>query len=199
MKEHPILFSTPMVQAILAGNKTQTRRIVKNQCEHTILDNYGLCRHCDHGTGYYLCRYGKVGDILWVRETWNTLTAYEEKPDYSVMSPRDFVYKADDNRIDKWKPSIFMPKEACRIRLEITDIRVERLCDIRTLDALAEGIELVSMLGMRYINYTDRESVGLREPILSYLSLWESIHGRDSIGKNPWVWVIEFKLTNKPQ
>jgi len=194
-----------MVQAIIAGQKTQTRRIVKFPDDFNgkkVFNNapFGLKYSKEDDTLWRLpCIYGETGDILWVRETWNTLTAYEEKPDYSVMSPRDFVYKADDNRIDKWKPSIFMPKEACRIRLEITDIRVERLCDIRTLDALAEGIELVSMLGMRYINYTDRESVGLREPILSYLSLWESIHGRDSIGKNPWVWVIEFKLTNKPQ
>jgi hypothetical protein len=186
MKERPILFSTPMVQAILQGRKTQTRRIVKNQCEHTLLDNYGLCRHCDHGTGYYLCKYGKQGDVLWVRETWLS----DERGSIDGKS-ECIYYKADlpDPNVWNgfWKPSIFMPKRISRIRLEIISVRAERLCDITEEDAIAEGIE-------KKEGIYDHVNGGInREPSDVYAELWDKINGTGSWIKNPWVWVIQFK------
>ncbi len=206
MKEKPILFSTPMVRAILDGRKTQTRRIVKKQ---------------PHGAGEWImqginwlfpninpyinlkCPYGESGDVLWVRETWNTLTEYVEKPDHSVMSISDFVYKADDYRFDKWKPSIYMPKEACRIKLLIENIRVEMLKDISGEDAKAEGVYFYGWDDATqddYKNYLYNDKYGddwgVQSANESYITLWESINGKGSWDVNPWVWVIRFKRIN---
>ena len=223
MKERPILFSTPMVQAILEGRKSQTRRIIKmpdlvnNPSWYRYIGNsndmgitrvaipyddrlYHEWQRVNSNAASWVIHSYKPGDVLWVRETWNTLTAYEEKPDYSVMSVREFVYKADDDRFDKWKPSIFMPKEACRIRLLVEDIRVERLQDISEEDAIAEGIEYMDNQFVEdydeplriYCDYSDKESV-LLVAKSSYKTLWESINGKGSWDKNPWVWCVKFK------
>lgn len=148
--------------------------------------------------------YGTIGDQLWVKETWNTLTAYEEKPDHSVMSVEDFVYKADDDRFYKWKPSIFMPKEACRITLEITYIKVERLQEITPGEAILEGIESegIGFKAYRKIHSGPHKggphpwnSVPNASAKTSYEELWEAINGEGSWEHNPWVWVIDFKTT----
>ena len=201
--ERPILFSTPMVQAILNGRKTQTRRIVKPQPEsidhahHKIIPYNGSVEFLHNSLK---CPYGKVGDVLWVRETYTKLL-----PEHFITSL--YVYKADcdlggeEARQDyikagypyQWKPSIFMPKEACRIRLEITDIRVERLQDISKEDAIAEGID-VKMNGI-HPNYRDYKysDSWLSNPYWSYNTLWEKINGNGSWEKNPWVWAITFE------
>jgi len=173
MKEHPILFSTPMVRAILDGRKTQTRRIMKIQPDSrgTRCTNV----HFEDWHGRELkCKYGWVGDVLWVREAWCTST-------------KGWIYKADGIDIPKWKPSIFMPKRACRIKLQITDIRVEKLCDISEDNAVAEGIE-------KKEGIYDHVHGGInQEPSDIYAELWDKINGTGSWIKNPWVWVIEFK------
>jgi hypothetical protein len=213
MKEKPILFSTPMVRAILEGRKSQTRR-VKNLKEINLnplswkyVDKLGgswkdkakyIYRFINlfGGPINIKCPYGEPGDILWVRETWRNI----EQEDGTVR----FEYKATEkiNTIDKWKPSIFMPKEACRIRLEVKDVRVERVQDISEEDAIAEGIlklnsslQQLLMDGVQYFDYSKKlelfnDGVPAKE---SYKSLWESINGEGSWEKNPWVWVIEFK------
>jgi hypothetical protein len=153
------------------------------------------------GTQYSLSFFKakfNVGDILWVRETWNTLSEYVRKPDYSVMSNDDFVYKANEDRIDKWKPSIFMPRSACRIRLKITDIRVERLQDISEADAIAEGAEpALETAGGNFLEYIDKSHVFYNfAPFkfrTGYKKLWSKINGQKSWDENPFVWVIEFK------
>jgi hypothetical protein len=164
MKERPILFSAPMVRAILDGSKTQTRRVVKHEIRGP---NYlGHFNWYDkngwqgaHGgdtpfgktSAALLCPYGQPGDRLWVRETWN----HENYP-YGPADPDCcFFYRVDyfddplgpdlelseDGIRRKWIPSIHMPRYASRIDLEITGVRVERLQDISEADALAEGIE----------------------------------------------------------
>lgn len=211
MKERPILFSTPMVQAILDGRKTQTRRIIKPQPNENgvsfdlrppCLDWEQIYKeswkvwHYETDEGESIATNGKyqIGDILWVRETFcATLPQYfDEIPDYL-----NYHYKATHELPDgeKWKPSIFMPKEACRIKLEITNIRVEKLCDITDSDALAEGVEHVIDKITGYCGY-DYISGGynlMTTPYHGYKSLWKKINGPDSWDKNPWVWVIEFK------
>lgn len=218
MKEIPILFSTPMVQAILSGRKTQTRRTKGLFLINEEPDIYAYKEPLEQDNNIHVfarmfrgswvetmhikCPYGQPGDVLWVRETWNTLTSYVETPDYSVISVRDFVYKADDDRFDKWKPSIFMPKEACRIRLLVEDVRVERLQDITEEDAIAEGIEREGDGFKAYRKIHSGPHKGELHPWncipngharTSYEELWESINGKGSWDKNPWVWVIKFK------
>lgn len=214
----PILFSTPMVQAILEGRKTQTRRIAKQQAIRDLESGYVF--DDKHNEIFDLhnwkdpfisrfCKY-KIGDILWVRETWQhtkCLNINFEDENYG------FVYKADGQPWDDyeewtWKPSIFMPKDACRIFLKITKIRIERLEDITKEDAIAEGIEKwEQMCQTRYKSYVDPmvgfwddgshlQTGGVHPAIASYRSLWAKINGFDNLNSNPWVFVYEFERTD---
>ncbi len=177
MKERPILFSTPMVQAILDGRKIQTRRIVKFKYLPEIGGSYGerVMIYGKSGVLAMFCPYGTIGDILWVRETW------------SKTDSGRYIYKASNPQFNPvWKPSIFMPKEACRIKLLVKNIRVEKLCDITEENAMAEGISLP--------NYAEQaiKDVKYPEPSDIYAELWDEINGTGAWIKNPWVWVIEF-------
>lgn len=155
MKERPILFSAPMVRAILDGRKTQTRRIVKNP--DSAISGCDISALIDQSSVIEShCPYGKVGDQLWVREKFQPLWAEgfdwdsEKKPDYKIGFGYDISYPAtdgivewidgDDNITDRCRPSIHMPRWASRIQLEITGVRVERLNDISEADAAAEGM-----------------------------------------------------------
>ena len=209
MKERPILFSGPMVRAILAGTKTQTRRVVKPQpqgndlhictnaydwqaCEDGFL--HGLIAG-DHGYDAlsFRCPHGAPGARLWVRETW----AYERD---GTGCPDDtgILYRATDPGWDdeetglRWRPSIFMPRSASRILLEITEVRVERLQAIREEDARAEGITDGGCL-----NCGNSEPCGCPDPSPdardAFAWLWQSINGSHSWHANPWVWVVEFR------
>lgn len=197
MKQIPILFKTEMVQAILAGRKTQTRRLITPQPNGGVRESPFVKSGIEDIHGREIKSKWAIGDQLWVRETfgWN--------PDYpeGIMP----CYKADPgHEYDgiKWKPSLFMPREASRITLEITNVRVERLLSISEEDAIAEGIEKVSALGAPmtlWRNYSpkDVETFGRFDTVFaaqeSYFSLWDSINGKQSHLLNPWLWVIEFK------
>ena len=175
MKARPILFSAPMIRALLEGRKTQTRRVVKAKELSGILPESHVLIAKD------LCPHGKPGDLLWCREKFHTCPHHDEA----------FYYSDNENLPRKcmahkhWKPSIFMPRWASRLTLEITDVRVERLWDISNKDAAAEGI-FTPEIG--YANL--RENA----PRIQYAALWESIHGPGSWDTNPWVWVIEFDV-----
>lgn len=186
-KEHPILFSTEMIRAIMGGRKTQTRRILKNSEGVVKLSENNRLLTLDQWG--FKCPYGKVGDILWVRETW--AAEIETRPTVVLGRPameyyvKGYVYKADFSDKDLhphiWKPSIHMPKEACRIRLQVTDIRVERLWDITESDAQAEGAPK-AMNDMVQELYAE-----------GFAHIWYRINGVDSWNENPWVWAITFK------
>jgi hypothetical protein len=175
MKERPILFSGEMVRAILDGRKSQTRRIVKGE----VVDR-AAAKGCPHGT---------TGDRLWVRETF--ATGYGGV--FYRASEGDNC-KSISGAIVPWKPSIFMPRKLSRLTLEITAIRVERLQQISEADARAEGVEPCEVLGTSggFKDYVDLNN-GCESAYASYHSLWESINGKGSWQKNPWVWVIEFR------
>lgn len=227
-KERPILFSTPMVQAILNGNKMQTRRVVKPQ-PPTDCNDEEPCIEFDYSNDnprWYAnwemplnppkaseshtvyCPYGKPGDVLWVRETWfSTRFDCNELLECGVTS--HIRYKADRNynpRKDcvgrSWKPSIHMPKAAARIWLEITDVRVERLLDISEQDAISEGIDTETYKNAaaprNFFDYTDPLGSPLSSAFMSFISLWDSINGEFAADENPWVWVVEFKRIEKP-
>lgn len=167
----PILFSTPMVQAILKGQKWQTRRVVKDPLAISLAE-----------AGHYnnvltLCNRRPV-DVLWVRETWQHTKVLNLHP---TDENYGYVYRADGQPWEdyegwSWKPSIFMPKEACRIFLKVTNVRVERLQLISEADARAEGVDSVD----------------------SFFALWQKINGTESLAANPWVWVYEFEVIPKP-
>lgn len=199
-KERPIIFSTAMVQALLNGNKTQTRRVAKN-----IPDTYQaeeLEKIKNHSASYFhaQCPYGKPGDLLWVRETFR----------YCKLENLDYMYKAfmDEGWGFKWKPSIHMPKAAARIWLQITEVRVEPLQLITIKEAIAEGVEVIGETisdKPLYRDYTKKESwiaTGETNPILSFKGLWGKIHGPESWQQNPYVWVVKFNVvstTGKPE
>lgn len=203
MKEHPILFSTPMVQAILEGRKTMTRRIVKPQPNAIAPFEYGMPTEAYYGdwphSGYakeLKCPYGQPGDHLWVRETFQHTKILNINPEDKNYG---YVYKADGQPWEDyegwtWKPSIFMPREASRIDLLIKSIRVERLQDISDKDAINEGIEVIHESDYTvYKNYLLKVKLGSVNPIKSFRTLWQSINGPGSWEANPWVWVIEFE------
>ena len=211
----PILFSTKMVQAILEGRKTQTRRlhgldeIKKNPNDWTFYyfskDDKRTFAHFRKqednkiksifGTSPY-----QIGDILWVRETWQT-TWNENKKSWDTIYKADGGYWIDDDGIMKWKPSIYMPKKRARIFLEVTNVRVERLKDISEEDAISEGIDKKGDLYFNYVesegyfkNSFQKEYFYKEIPKVSFMSLWSKINGIDSWIANPWVWVYEFKI-----
>jgi hypothetical protein len=203
MKERPILFSTPMVQSIMDGTKTQTRRALKGLSLEWI--EVGFTPEFVADPANSLCPYGQVGDVLWVRETWQHLKCLNINPEDENYG---YVYKADGqpwNDLEgwRWKPSIFMPKEACRLMLKITDIRVERLKDISEDDSKAEGIgrwieSRLRSAPIHYQMYSDFDNpedpaLYASDPIDSFESLWRKINGKDSWVENPWVWVIIFE------
>lgn len=202
MRERPILFSAPMVRAILAGAKTQTRRIVKMKTHYQIeeRDNgtpwpwmYDGDRDAD---SWMACPYGVRGTRLWVRETF----CDDWHMDRGVIEYRADG-ELDSDMFDAgctWRPSIHMPRWASRITLEVTDVRVERLQDISEKDAQAEGIERTEdFFGCPcwrvYGEPDGADVVAPDDPIGSYRSLWESINGPGSWEANPWVWVVSFR------
>lgn len=207
MKERPILFSAPMVRAILAGNKSQTRRIVKPRKDVAfgcLLQPHELAGEVNAGN-LENCPYGKIGDRLWVRETFQgPLLESEEQEDEFRHSPDIYkkpgfcAYRATDtlDAIDSdgrelgWRPSIFMPRWASRILLEVTGVRVEKLRDISESDAKAEGARSADPA-------TGRECIldpSIGSYRLHYRDIWEYINGPGAWDANPWVWVIEFKV-----
>lgn len=212
MAERPILFSAPMVRALLAGQKTQTRRAVKFEGIERVTDRdeflsrspYPLSRDATPGTVYVgrqcgdvvglPCPYGKPGDVLWVRETWQQI--YERHDGQRFTEPRqgarytrswiEYAATADEPP-PTWRPSIFMPKSACRIKLKITGIRIERLNEISPDDAAAEG----------WPGPDEQHSIRSSYPIAWYSHLWDTINGRGSWDANPWVWVLSFAVEKR--
>lgn len=215
MKERPILFSAPMVRALLNGSKTQTRRIVKTP------PSWDCIVYADWGNGWWPyrsddgespsydnneiplnCPYGQPRDRLWVRETFCAVddrefaadggqlwVDYRATPNDSAIAPAGWHNEEPSNRQLKWTPCIHMPRWASRINLEITEVRVERLQEISEADAIAEGvtIEASHMSG-----YCAGEF--LPPAIRAYRDLWENINGPGSWDANPWVWAVSFKV-----
>ena len=205
MKEHPILFNGEMVKAILGGRKTQTRRIIKSQPNYIRFNQVVLNNHVgfedEHGNPIK-CPFGKVGDRLWVRETF-WISQSENGILYRADIPMHWDAKDTECEINdinlkaeeyKWKPSIHMPRMASRIALEIVDIRVERLQDITESDARADGITTEKPKSAYWEN---RNNFAVSE----FMGLWESIYSKHGCGwfTNPWVWVVEFKMLEAKQ
>ena len=192
----PIIFSTPMVQAILDGRKTQTRGVVKingqpisSPEERLELTEDGLIYHSVNSmSGYYKLSY-QLGDILWVRETWATVSSGIIEYKATYIEP--YTGSTEIDHIGKkitWRPSIHMPREAARIFLQVKNVRVERLQDITEEDAKAEGCH------ERLLN-DGWKNIGKLTARDDFIMLWEYLNAKHGYGwdTNPWVWVIEFE------
>ena len=194
----PILFNTEMVRAIQDGRKTVTRRVIKFPEGMTgRLSESGATDHIFYPGGIKYPLY-RTGDILYVRETWyyenhmHDLTAGEPDLPNGEYSHR-YVYRASspDYPVDKWKPSIHMPKSAARIFLKVTDVRVERLQDITIDDCRREGCCSSDCL------QTGKHSENCKCDTY-FANLWNSTIKKQDLNKygwnaNPWVWVYEFE------
>jgi len=177
MKERPIIFSDEMVRAILAGEKTQTRRVMKPQPVNLV-----------DAIQWEKCPQGIPGDRLWVRETWAAPGYLDHRKPSDIEDWNPILYRADGFiarqfevgwswhafMFGRWRPSVFMPRWASRINLEIVNVRVERLQDISEEDAKAEGCK------------------GIKE----FRATWGRINAKRGYGweSNPYVWVIEFQV-----
>jgi hypothetical protein len=186
MIERPILFSGPMVKAILEGRKTQTRRVLKSPDP------------CCYDPRPFPKQY-EVGMRLWVRETWQPIWKEYNKPPASTHEPEGWninyvatggvkEYHDEDRGITyRCIPSIFMPRWASRITLEVVNVRVERIQEISHDDVLCEGTPLEGQFAPR------KQQLTIPQIVFSHR--WDALNGKRGFGweKNPWVWVVEFK------
>jgi len=191
MKERPILFSGPMVRAILDGSKTQTRRTFKGTTEHKGPYNPACMEAHQQANGWgSICPHGTPGDRLWVRETWAVQHGFDAWTPRHIPRGARIYYSATADLKGpcgvgglRCRPSIFMPRWASRILLEITDVRVQRLQEISEGDARAEG-------AIGALNDSIGDNWCACE---AFAALWESINGPGSWHANPWVWAITFQ------
>mgnify|MGYP003529146023 CR=1 FL=1 len=210
MREHPLLMQGPLVRATLAGRKTQTRRPVKMP-SHGIEPYspgyvYGALWNYSFTEVIARCPMGQAGDRLWVRETYKWADAKDDGVNQSVV----VAYRADDKASDiecslavhdgvvcaieseevcgeRWRPSIHMPRWACRLVLPLVSVRVERVQDITEDDARAEGLRRTEN------GWTDGATgYDVTSARAAFQELWASIYGEASWDANPWVWVAEW-------
>lgn len=208
MKERPILFSGPMVRAILDGRKTVTRRVVQarhaTEALHAEALNVGVRAAIDTMPDQIRCPYGAPGDRLWVRETWAAYrcsvhgecdlvegppSAMRADDGIGWVDQGDVVYAADgESHPERWRSSIHMPRWASRILLEVVSVRVERLREITEYDAVREGVT-----PFRADPEGDCWTNGKHRTAFEYL--WNEINGwnPNSWASNPWVWVVSFR------
>jgi hypothetical protein len=190
-RDYPILFDSEMVRAILSGKKIQTRRMFKKP----LLNNIEKAKDIwFDGTKWkardskkliykhpIICPYGKIGDLLWVKETWApAMGDIAYKADYS----KDVL--SEDRNKGLWHPSIHMPKTAARLWLEITDIKAQRLQTISEQDAIEEGCGVAKIFGFGVIGQSNHRE--------GFFAKWISIYGIEYYHENPWIWALKFKV-----
>lgn len=219
VKERPILFSGPMVRALLDGRKTQTRRVVKPMPKWA--ERFPICDPDNMAAGHQIwwwdgefdrvgvsqdCPYGKPGDRLWVKETWRPTTSLHPwdldvtyRADGALRTIKDGEFGDRDWTMPKAAATgnvspLFMPRWALRLVLEITDVRVERLLDCSDADARAEGLQWVTP-GMWSVDRT-LPIIG-DDPRRVYFELWDHINGAGAAEVNPWVWAVSFRVLDQ--
>lgn len=219
MKERPILMSPPMVRALIADEKTQTRRVlldqreavsafrqsptlwgwhVRNEVMKALPEDHQMHRGVNVFSSMK-CPYGVEGDHLWVKEDWQAWTEYDAlKPSDIPQNPSAILHSA--SRLNApWdsrrRNARFMCRWMSRITLEITEIRVERLQSISEDDALDEGVSLLHMQAYDHErrDWFNDDEFQTFDPVRKYRLLWDTINGVGSWKSNPWVWVLTFK------
>jgi len=221
VKERPILFSGPMVRALLDGRKTQTRRVVKPMPKWA--ERFPICDPDNMAAGHQIwwwdgkfdrvgvsqdCPYGKPGDRLWVKETWRPTKSFEPwdmdvtyRADGERRTVKDGEFGDRDWTMPKAAATgnvspLFMPRWAARVVLEITDVRVERLHEITEGDSIAEGADqYASSTKLRRDRPYDSSLNGIYRE--GFSELWEAINGAGSWAANPWVWAVSFRVLDQ--
>lgn len=221
MSDRPILFSAPMVRALLDGRKTQTRRVIADQvgCEMPI-GGAAYDREFSPDAPYFW-RNGfdgspvrqlvpqpvwQIGDHLWVKETWNTISDFDHLPPRELPDGAPILFPADGSMHGRWaregcavlagkvRQSIFMQKRFSRLTITVTDVRVERLQNISEEDARAEGIEQYGrFFGLPKTDWDDA-AITAKD---AYSILWNDINGPDSWEQNPWVVAVSFTVDHR--
>ena len=212
IKERPIIFSGPMVRAILDGHKTQTRRVLKTQ-PLEILDKargqrlvsitrkmnghttwFGLLKRDPNQGAAFYCAHGEAGDLLFVREAFSAYAPEGQTGNWRTGENVTYVYRATDEDADisRWYSPIHLPRPASRITLQIKSIRVERLQALSEADAIAEGVRRHDATRV----FSTRDSA-LCYPTAreAFANGWDTINAKRGYSweSNPWVWRIEFK------
>lgn len=206
-RERPLLFTGAMVRVLLADRKTQTRRLNgldainadpdawrylgMNECgAHEFADRDGQIITVN-------CPYGQRGDLIWVRETWKPHSRGMRSAATKAIYRAEYSFEKMADALGPWRPSIFMPRWASRITLELTDVRVERLQDISEADARAEGCvpQLIDTDGLEGEQLALAEALGdgYLTAKFSYMELWDSINRKHPWSSNCWVWVLTFR------
>ena len=188
MSVRGIIFSKPMVLALQAGIKTQTRRKLKFQPG-------------DQGALPSLssCPYGHPGDRLWVRESWRTLREFDDwqpgkmPPTAPLRYEADGQYRGPQFEPGRLRQGLFMPRWGSRMELEITEVRLQKLQDITEPEAVAEGVQVVRNGVTKNDYLADEEDKDLLGAVDLYRAVWESLHGVGSWDQNPWIWVVTFQ------
>ena len=196
MKEHPIIFNTEMVKAILEGRKTQTRRVIDPQIPYNPTSVSGRKWGKIDGSFWYCgvkFPYGQVGDRLWVRETWQLWDYVSNqhilRPSACNKISERICYKAECSHDLKWRSPYHMYRWTSRTTLEITNVRVERLQEIKNTELFMEGRSAKDDIYVEYGKYKNAKKW--------FIELWNSIHKKEHRWEdNPWVWVISFKRLN---
>ncbi|KAA0117839.1 hypothetical protein CIW48_26910 [Methylobacterium sp. P1-11] len=214
--DRPILFSAPMVRALLEGRKTQTRRPLKEQpplgsgkrCVRVLRRPLDAPQeHAFEWRSLYNAYLGDAvvrfaaGDRLWVKETWRATEEWDNRPPREIQ-PSYVRYEADPcvaHSYGKLRPSLFMPRWASRLTLLVTDVRVERLQDISAADAEAEGIhgELSQSLGSKIWGVPHAPVQGWEDPVSAFRDLWNGINGPDAWAANPWICAVSFTVQTR--
>lgn len=215
MRELPIQFQTDMARAVIALTKTESRRTrnlkeinkdpdawkYKGFLTYSGRPEALFIKKAERGTLAIPCPYGQPGDVLWVRETFNRdyptkqfyfKASWETLPEWLKEAANEHGFGALE-----WKPSIHMPKAAARIWLHVEEIKVERLMQITSEDAVKEGA-----VGFTERTYPDLIATDMPTPKQEFIRLWQHINGDGSFTQNPWVWVVKFKVlstTGKPR
>jgi hypothetical protein len=207
--DRPIIFSAPMIRALLDGRKTQTRRVLKPQpegiarAERVGLQEWTIYPAADRCSIDFKAPSYAPGDRLWVRETWSAIMngGWTIANARSRMFDEKIVYRADGNGFedgDGWWPSIHMPREFSRLTLTVTDVRVQRLQDISEEDAWAEGCKPGELndWGEPFPaeEFDPHGAIGWDNARDWFADLWETLHGPDAWDANPWVVALTFTV-----
>jgi|SRR5476651_2803927 len=239
--DRPIIFSPPMVRAILTGKKTVTRRIVKfpvRKQSAAEMDSMAYAPSNEHyadvaldpsdtrpreSAGFIhqgseqLCPYGQTGDRLWLKEPYYAYGCWESRVDektrregwhfldltqqrgysYQFSRPDDYSSRTREDPNPTWwlRPSLFMPRRASRLEVEVTDVSIERLRDISDEQARAEGFSpMYDGIHTYFVNHLAYPNTGMSiTAVIAFAVYWQSLNGADSWDENPWVWVVSFR------
>lgn len=200
--DRPILFSAPMVRALLDGRKTMTRRVLDAWCDEppAFVDGGVITAYDEHDRPYRWPRTYAIGDRLYVREAWHAARSLDGTPPRDIPRDADIEHAATARSYaeiglkGKLRPAMFLPRWASRLTLIVTDVRVQRLQEISEEDAIAEGVECWSEPGL--VSWRVDDAMSFVGAVDAYHLLWDELNAKRGYGwhENPWVVCLSFEV-----